>query len=199
MVTPEFRSNSESLARVALRVTVLKILLWTSVYFKINCKFHSIINGSYKPNMPLLLYFLPTKKCLKLCFTCKSLKPTSARLFSSKSGVNSCPWDMSLKGGCNCGENGERGACWEELSPSWGSFLSFSCSCLHQKVTSARRSATRSDEFISNVPYVIKQNQIVNYNSQQLKLKANPQGRLERYLGILQFVTDEIGNSKPNC
>lgn len=33
--------------------------------------------------------------------TCKSLKPTSARLFSSKSGVSSCPWDMSLKGGCN--------------------------------------------------------------------------------------------------
>ena len=43
--------------------------------------------------------------------TCKSLKPTSARLFSSKSGVSSCPWDMSLKGGCNWEEKGDRGVC----------------------------------------------------------------------------------------
>ena len=84
--------------------------------------------------------------------TCKSLKPTSARLFSSKSGVSSCPWDMSLKGGCNWEEKGDRGVCWEEPSTSWVSFFNLSWSCRHQNVTSARRSATRSDEFISKVP-----------------------------------------------
>ena len=98
--------------------------------------------------------------------TCKSLKPTSARLFSSKSGVSSCPWDISLNGGWSWGEKGERGVCWDEPSPIWDSFFSFSCSCLHQNVTSARRSATRSDEFISKVPCIIKRGQQSNDKGQ---------------------------------
>ena len=60
---------------------------------------------------------------------------------------------MSRNGGCGCcGGNADRPTCWLDPAPFCCCCVSLSGSRLHQWVTSALRSATRSDEFISNVP-----------------------------------------------